>query len=158
MPPQAPELRDVHVPHVGWWPLAPGWWMLAGLVVVAAILLAWRWRRRIHRRRYVGRVLEDLRRGQARHTQDGDNAAFAASAHALLRRVARTRDPHSVTYADSVWRDALSALAPKRDVTRLATLGEVMYRPGAPLDVDAVSSDIDAWVRDVLMGRAHVAS
>ena len=157
MPTQGPELRDVHVPHIGWWPLAPGWWVLAGLVVVAAIILAWRWRRRIHRRRYVERVLADLHLARARHAEDGDSAAFAASAHALLRRVARTRDPDSVTYADAAWRTALAGMAPKRDITRLAVLGEVMYRPGAPLDVDAVSGDIDAWVRDAL-GRPHGAS
>lgn len=158
MPPQAPELRDIHVPHVPWWPLAPGWWLLVAIIVAVAVALFWRWRRRVHRRRYVESVLADLRNARARYTQDGDGAAFAASAHALLRRVARTRDPASVTYAAAAWRDALAAMAPKRDVARLASLGEAMYRPGAPLDVDAVASDVDAWVRDVLTGRAHVAA
>lgn len=165
MPPQEPQLRDIHVPHVSWWPLAAGWWMLAGLVVVATILLLWRWRMRVRHRRFVETVLGGLRDARARHAADGDDAAFVANAHALLRRVARTRDPASVSYAATAWRDALASMAPKSDVARLASLGDAMYRPGMKVDVDAVASDVDAWVREVLSSRtaggwesAHVAS
>ncbi|MGA7439995.1 MAG: DUF4381 domain-containing protein [Luteibacter sp.] len=164
MPQPGPELRDIHVPHVSWWPLAPGWWILAALLVAGLIVLLWSWRRRVHRRRYIDGVLAGLRLARTRHADDGDNAAFAASAHELLRRVARTRDPGSVTLSARAWRDALAAMAPKRDVSRLVVLGEVMYRPRAPLDVDAVAMDVDGWVRDVLSrpaargtGRAYVA-
>ncbi|UPG90798.1 DUF4381 domain-containing protein [Luteibacter aegosomaticola] len=165
MPPQGPELRDIHVPHVSWWPLAPGWWLLAGIIVAALIVLAWRWRRRVHRRRYIDRLLTGLRDARTRHAADGDNAAFAASAHELVRRVARTRDPASVTLSARAWHEALAAMAPARDVTRLAQLDHVMYQPRASLDVDAVANDVDAWVRDVLShrivrgkGRQHAAS
>jgi len=40
-------LRDIHMPEaIGWWPLAPGWWLLLGLVVVLGVALWWwlRWR------------------------------------------------------------------------------------------------------------------
>ncbi|WP_052697597.1 DUF4381 domain-containing protein [Luteibacter yeojuensis] len=162
MPTQGPELRDVHVPHVGWWPLAPGWWVLAGLLIALVLITALLLARRARRRRHVHAVLGDLRQARSRHASDGDNAAFAATAHQLLRRVARTRDPYSVTLSAAAWRDALAAMAPKRDVARLATLGDAMYRRDTPLDVDAVAADVEAWVRDVLMrgaprrpGRAH---
>ena len=49
MNPEDIPLRDLHLPDVaGWWPLAPGWWVIAMLVAVGAILLlrktflAWR--------------------------------------------------------------------------------------------------------------------
>jgi len=41
------ELRDIHLPEaIGWWPLAPGWWMLFALVliVIAALFFYLRWR------------------------------------------------------------------------------------------------------------------
>lgn len=162
MPTQGPELRDVHVPYVGWWPLAPGWWVLAGLLVVFIVIAVLLLLRRARRRRRVHAVLGDLRQARSRHADDGDNAAFAATAHQLLRRVARTRDPYSVTFSAAAWRDALAAMAPKRDVSRLATLGDAMYRRDMPLDIDAVSSDVEGWVRDVLRrgaprtrGKAH---
>jgi hypothetical protein len=165
MPQQGPELRDIHVPQVSWWPLAPGWWLLAALVLVAIVLFAWRWRRRMHRRRAIGRVLAGLHAARARHATDGDDAAFAASAHQLIRRVARTRDAASVTYTAGAWREALASMAPKRDISLLATLGDAMYRPGPKLDADAIASDVEAWVREVLghrgrrgKGSAHVPS
>lgn len=34
------QLRDIHgAPDVPWWPPAPGWWFLAGLVLIAVFLL-----------------------------------------------------------------------------------------------------------------------
>jgi hypothetical protein len=165
MPPQGPELRDIHVPQVPWWPLAPGWWVLLVLVVALLMLAAWAWHCRARRRRYIDHVLAELHAARARHDADGDNAAFAASAHQLVRRVARARDAHSVTLTAEAWRAALAAMAPKRNVSRLATLGDVMYRPRAPLDIDAVTAEVDGWVRDVLAradmparGRSHAPS
>jgi len=38
-------LRDIHLPGaVGWWPPAPGWWILLGALAVAAGILLWRYR------------------------------------------------------------------------------------------------------------------
>ncbi len=40
------QLRDVHLPEpVSWWPLAPGYWIVLALVVVALGMLAY-WLRR----------------------------------------------------------------------------------------------------------------
>jgi hypothetical protein len=49
MDPEQIPLRDLHLPEaVGWWPPAPGWWVLLGLVLLGVLLLlhkAWvRWR------------------------------------------------------------------------------------------------------------------
>jgi len=165
MPQQGPELRDIHVPHVPLWPLAPGWWVLLVLAFAFAAFAAWTWRQRTQRRRYINRVLADLYAARARHGDDGNNAAFAASAHQLLRRVARTRDAHSVALGEGDWHAALKMMAPKRDVSRLATLGDAIYRPKVALDVDAVAADVEGWVRDVLSRapargprRAHAPS
>jgi hypothetical protein len=156
MPDQGPQLRDVHVPHVSlWWPLAPGWWVLAGVLLIAVVVLVLLWRRRAAWHRYVDGTLNDLRDASQRHAQDGDTARFAAAVSQLLRRVARTRDPRSVTLRGTAWRDALASLAPRQDVSRLAELDNAMYRPAASIDASAVARDAEAWVREALRRDAQ---
>lgn len=161
MPENAPQLRDIHVPQISaWWPLAPAWWVLMAMVVVVLIALAVMWRRRAAWRRHVDVVLEDVRAASRRYTDDHDGSAFAARASQLLRRVARTRDPRSVTLAGDAWRDALAAMAPNQDVTRLVALDAALYQRNPDMDVTATTRDIEAWVRTALQRRAktHVAS
>jgi hypothetical protein len=55
MDPEQIPLRDLHLPDpVGWWPPAPGWWVLFGLVALAILFVlyrAWvRWRMNAARR------------------------------------------------------------------------------------------------------------
>ena len=50
MNPEDIPLRDLQLPAVGgWWPLAPGWWVIIAILAVALLLLLrhlyrrWRW-------------------------------------------------------------------------------------------------------------------
>nr|WP_063571740.1 DUF4381 domain-containing protein [Luteibacter rhizovicinus] len=160
MPTPGPELRDIHVPQVSmWWPLAPGWWVLFALLVAATVAVIVFLRRRAAWNRRVDDALADLRDATARCAQDGNVAAFATVASQLLRRVARTNDPRSVVLKGVAWRDALAAMAPRQDVTRLARIEDAIYRPEAALDVPSTALDVEAWVRVALRRRLpHVAS
>ena len=87
MDPEQIPIRDLHLPEaIGWWPLAPGWWIL--LVVILAGL-AWglhrflRTRARSAARRQALRRLEAL---LADYERDRDPAAFGAEVSQLLRR------------------------------------------------------------------------
>ncbi|HYN78294.1 MAG TPA: DUF4381 family protein, partial [Lamprocystis sp. (in: g-proteobacteria)] len=49
-------LRDWHLPApVAWWPPAPGWWLVAGLVMVG-VVVGWAWWQRRQRRRAAARI------------------------------------------------------------------------------------------------------
>ena len=60
-----PELRDIHLPSgdISFFPLAYGWWVLAG-VLAAAVLLAWLTRFLLQRskKRYALKLLAAARR------------------------------------------------------------------------------------------------
>ena len=44
---KALPLRDLHLPEpVGWWPLAPGWWVILVIVATALGYVLWRLYRR----------------------------------------------------------------------------------------------------------------
>lgn len=89
-PSEVPELRDIHLPpQPGFWPPAPGWWLLTLLILALLGWLATRLRRRLARRRLQRRVLADL----AALTGSEDPAQAAAAVSALLKRVALTRFP-----------------------------------------------------------------
>jgi hypothetical protein len=85
--PQEIPLRGLHLPEsVGWWPLAPGWWLLIAMGVLAAGILIRIWlRRRAHAaaRRKALRQLEASRSAYADH---GNPVTLGAEVSELLRR------------------------------------------------------------------------
>lgn len=85
MDPDQLPLRDLHLPDpVGWWPLAPGWWLLfAMLLVWLAVVLRSRHRRGAARRHAV----RTLKRLERRYAANGDAVQLATDVSALLRRV-----------------------------------------------------------------------
>ncbi len=93
--PQALALRDIHLPGApSLWPPAPGWWVLAVLLLA---LIAWGvrvllLRRRIrHQRRLVFDALATLQSGLAGERSPAQLAAIGE----LLRRLALARYPRS---------------------------------------------------------------
>jgi hypothetical protein len=81
------NLRDIHLPApVSFWPLAPGWWALAAIVVAVAATAAWAWRR--HRRSVLRLALRELAVLEARYGSEDQRVELAVSLTTLIRRVA----------------------------------------------------------------------
>jgi hypothetical protein len=87
MGPEQIPLRDLHLPEaIGWWPPAPGWWLLVALLLAGLIMVLRRAlaaRTRGTARRYA---LKELDRLTAEFERHHDAVAFAAGLSALLRR------------------------------------------------------------------------
>lgn len=127
-------LRDWHLPDaVSWWPPAPGWWLVVGLIL-ALMVIALRWWRVRRRRSAPARAaLAELAALRSRHTDSGDGRSFGAAVSVLLRRLALARYP----------RDQVAGLAGPRWLAFLdrtggagaftqgpgRVLAEVPYRP-----------------------------
>lgn len=107
------ELRGLHLPEpIGFWPPAPGWWALAGLLLATA-LAAWLWARA--RRRSVARhALRELDR-LAKAPASSDLQTVATAVSVLLRRVALLRYGRTrvAPLHGRAWQDFLSETAPR---------------------------------------------
>jgi len=88
------ELRDIHLPEpISWWPLAPGWWILAAsillLIIIAFII------RKVYQRRQIKRdIAAELQHIKQRYADTQSNIELARSLSILLRRVSITCYPN----------------------------------------------------------------
>lgn len=86
MDPEQIPLRALHLPDaIGWWPLAPGWWVVIGLAVLGLLLLrrAVELRGRSAPRRHAMRQFERLKVEYERH---GNAVTLSTELSGLTRR------------------------------------------------------------------------
>ncbi|MFT6420574.1 MAG: hypothetical protein ACJA05_000083 [Porticoccus sp.] len=94
MNPQDPlsQLRDIHLPDpIGWWPPAPGWWLLALLLLSAMTYCLWRLKKRHQDNRYRREALHCL--AELKQSLAEQPLEYCHAMLALLRRTAKTAYP-----------------------------------------------------------------
>ncbi|HVL02481.1 MAG TPA: DUF4381 domain-containing protein [Dongiaceae bacterium] len=123
MNPQAvtEQLRDIHLPNpIGWWPPAPGWWLLL-LLSLALIAGALIWRKlRFQRLAYKREALAEWQSIHARYLHDKDNARLLTELSILLKRTCITRYGRGETagLAGEPWLDFLDQTGRCKDFTK----------------------------------------
>ncbi|MEZ5560390.1 MAG: DUF4381 domain-containing protein [Pseudomonadales bacterium] len=83
------QLRDIHLPaDPSWWPPAPGWWLLALLVLLALALLARRLRRALRARLPLRRARQLYAGIHARYRAgELSDVEYVHASNELLKRV-----------------------------------------------------------------------
>ncbi|HEX5961705.1 MAG TPA: DUF4381 domain-containing protein [Rhodanobacteraceae bacterium] len=149
-----PVLRDIHLPPAGWWPPAPGWWLLAGIaVLIAALVLAGLyWRKR---RGPLRAALCEIETLAAVHARDGDAQRVVDGVSRLMRRVARRVEPGVAACSGEAWIAFVHRHA-RDDETRdvLDHLARVRFSAQSVVDVVALIAALRAWCRSALRTRA----
>ncbi len=80
-------LRDIHLPGpIGWWPPAPGWWLLAALVLAGLVVYGLYYYRARHKRS----ALRALTRVRTALEQGAEPVACLQHVSTILRRFAMT--------------------------------------------------------------------
>lgn len=142
---QLAQLRDIRLPEpIGWWPLAPGWWLLLALISLALLaILAWTVLRKRSARYLALRELGAL---------DAADPAFSTRLSVLLRRVARRKNRGAGVLQDSDWIAFLTghgmapALAEHLAAAPYAEARSVPDAPDAP-DVAELRAAAARWIR-----------
>ncbi|WP_447592691.1 DUF4381 domain-containing protein [Aquipseudomonas campi] len=146
---------------VSWWPLAPGWWLLAALLPLLLWGL-WRLRHYLPRRKKAQaseQVLDPLRSAALAELAalsrpyDGQHAGlWLQQLNALLKRLCRVHYPqdNSHTLSGRAWLAFLDNRCPAAGLTRWMVLVEGGYRGTCTLDdkaIDGLNQAIDTWIR-----------
>jgi hypothetical protein len=85
--PQEIPLRGLQLPEaVGWWPLAPGWWLLMAVVVVTLGWLLRAWLRRHAQAAARRKALRQLEESRSAYAYHGNPVTLGAEVSELLRR------------------------------------------------------------------------
>jgi Domain of unknown function (DUF4381) len=146
VPATALPLRDIHLPEpISWWPLAPGWWLLLTLAVLAvvAFVLLRRWHQRKRRRQ---RVFEQLSLIESAWTEHRDALQLVRELSVLMRRAGISlyprRDTASLTGDDWLaWLDGTSTHKGFSDGA-----GRLLAKAPYANSLDAEASDIEALI------------
>ena len=148
-------------PPIAAWPLAPGWWVLAGLGLIL-VALAWRFRRWRPRRRRLAPTEHPLDAARvealaalARLPKPYDGApagAWLQQLNGLLKRLCRNHYPgaNSHTLSGRQWLAFLDNRCPAAGLTRWMVLVEGVYKPECKLDDKAIAGlqqAVDIWIR-----------
>ncbi|MGV3592481.1 MAG: DUF4381 domain-containing protein [Gammaproteobacteria bacterium] len=150
------ELADIHLPDaVGFWPPAPGWWVLAALAVLALVLLYRRQLARLFLRRRLGSALRELdgayRTFEAGADRNAAGLELLQTFNAVLKRVALVHfsDPILPRLSGRAW---LRFLDEKIGGTEFTAgpgqpLGDGIYRPVFDADAPALHALCRRWVQ-----------
>lgn len=136
------ELRDIHLPEpISWWPPAPGWWLLLGLVVlviVAVFLL------RLYRKKQAlkKQVMAEFEAICTNYQTEKNTLALVRALSILLRRACISFYPRSEAagLTGAAWLEFLDYTGPEKKFSTepgclLAT---------APYLAETTTLDIDA--------------
>lgn len=147
------QLRDIHIPPaIGWWPIAPGWYILIALsiLLVASIsFLIYRYYRNTRVRRHA---LSLLTHYQKKYAQEGHTQQSSAQVSELLKRVALFYFPRKevANLQGEAWITFLTRTANNIDfnTVRIALL-ELPYQPEAPTayDLNPLFAAAKTWIK-----------
>lgn len=148
---QLENLRDIHLPEpVSWWPLAIGWWVLIGFILVTVVLsLFYIYYRR---RTLKFAALAELSELRKRYTKtELTKTAMATELSVLLHRIAiHLQDREHGVKADKAWCHYLSKGDKGMSAEVAEFISQAPYRNiedrSAP-DVNTLLDTTEQWIR-----------
>ncbi len=154
MNPQDPlaALHPLRAPEpLPWWPPAPGWWLLAALVLLVLALTAWYGWRRYRNNQYRRTARRTLQEILDRHSDHGDPARTLGALNSLLKAVALHTCPRAEVagLSGERWRNFLNdGLAQARSPLRFPEAVARAHAPDpGPVDTAALQRCAEAWLR-----------
>lgn len=145
------QLRDIHLPEpVGLWPLAPGWWLLAALLLVTGVIVFRLIRNRVRRDAPRRDALKELEKCYRAFEDDGNESKYISNINVLLKKVAAFYygKEKVARLSGEAWLAFLDQHAGTDQFSRGAgtALASGPYRPAAAVDAVALQQACKHWV------------
>lgn len=142
-------LRDIHLPEPGgFWPPAPGWWVLLVLMIGLIVWAALAVHRKRRRNRWLKTALAELTELAAAENHD---SGWFNDLNRLLKRAARVRFPQQrpESLSGEDWVRFLTETSSKRatgDQAMFRSLVEGSWRPNPDRDPQQAVSAARRWL------------
>lgn len=152
MNPQDPlaNLHPLRAPDpIGWWPLAPGWWMLLLAGIILAATLAYLLRKRYRKNAYRRRALLQLQSLQRDYLAKSDAGLYLSQINALLKSAALLAYPRTEVAAQHgrTWREFLNRSLPPAEQLPPTFDDAVYQKTRSEIDVVHVHRAAQHWIR-----------
>jgi hypothetical protein len=145
------QLRDIHLPEpVGWWPLAPGWYVLMLLILLIMMIITYR----VYKRHVNGlaknKALELLTFYKDHYDKDRNAQVASARVSELLRRVALVYYPRAQVaglHGDD-WVEFLNKTSKKIDFKPVkAMLLDSPFKTGETVNLKPLFTRAEQWIK-----------
>jgi len=148
-------LRDIHgSPDILWWPPAPGWWVLAVILLAGIVWAGIRLVRDLRRLALQRRVIRQLDTCLENYGNSGDLRSLASSVNLILKRVALRRFGrkeisalHGNAWAQFLAESARPSAGPSADAESWQQLAAAPYSELPSLDATASLELARGWVQ-----------
>lgn len=143
---QGLQLRDIHLPaDPGFWPLAPGWWLLIVLVLLVAYLLVKKLVK-LRQKKHTIKLLQDkLSQLRENYNQHKSKHRLAAEISDLLKRFVRhvLHDSQATALSGIEWINYLNKLSSSEVFTEFKQeLTQAQYSPNIDYDVPKLVAQV----------------
>ncbi len=148
-------LRDIKLPsEPGFWPLAPGWWLLLILLSLVLIWLAIKWYRYHQKKRRWLAINEQLSALEFAYKKDQDKRQLLTEISVFLRRFVKyqLRQDQATTLVGEQWIAYLNLYDPKQPFAAyLSALTAGVYQADCDYDAEGLLHTTRAFIKQQVM-------
>ncbi|NQV68782.1 MAG: DUF4381 domain-containing protein [Pseudohongiella sp.] len=163
------QLADIHLPGaISYWPPAPGWWILALLVLAMIVVLVGKYARYRKQKKICQYALAELQHcyddygNSASAEADQQRLRYINAFNTVLRRVALVHYPQAnvASLAGAAWVDFIREKGDSSLMTEeiAAALNYGRFQTQCEVDVEAMQQLGLQWINSLYQGMQKAAS